>query len=116
MDSRTIAGIMWPVIIFLVLPVLSLYIIEKVFRMRKTKKRVWLYDAAIVAALLAWPLSQIFVPLSYIGTPLVMFLALFHIAKMPPIKSLVAAIVFSLTFLALTIAGALVIFSIIGFS
>ena len=116
MDSRTIAGIMWPVIIFLVLPVLSLYIIEKVFRMRKTKKRVWLYVAAVASSLVAWPLAQIFVPLSYIGMPIVMFLALLHIAKMSPIKSLITSVIFSLTFFALTIVAAFAYFSIVGFS
>ena len=116
MEPKAIAQFLWPVITIIVLPILSLYIVEKVWRMRKTKKRIWMYVAAVVSSLIAWPLSLVFIPLSYIGMPLVMFMAMLRIAKLPPIKSLIASVVFSLIFFALTIVCAFVIFGIVGFS
>ena len=108
--------IIWLIIVNFVMPIASLFVTEQIFRVRKTRKRSWLYGASVISSIIAWPLSNIFLPLAFISMPIVMYVAFLYIAKQSPGKSIAMAIVFTLLFYVVMSAITIAIFSSLGFS
>lgn len=103
MDLQFFSETVWLIVIIAVLPVLSLFITVKLWGLSKLNKRknIWLYSAAVASSLIAWPLAMVYLPLSYVGMPILMFLVLLLIAKLTPMRSFGVAAIFTIVFVVL---------------
>lgn len=90
---QTIEFILIP-LIFIIVPIAATALTSAlVLRTKRllSERKYSLFVVAVVLMLAAWPLSQVYAPLSIVANFIGMFLASYFIVKLPVLKSIIYA-------------------------